>query len=569
MEAGTSVLPAARRAVRRATRVVATWVGLPALVFALGAAHAQGRSLGILLVELVTVIAGSVALSIDRERSERWGAVVLTAAFFVIDTCAFLQFGPLMGTGMMFLGWALFMVFFFDTVLLPVVMVVAEVAVVGFVEQSGAVHLNWTLADGWSGWIRIAATVGMLTSLTCCLSRRLLHGLESAVKSEARARAREERAHAERKTLLQALASSQRVEAIGRLAGGVAHDFNNVLTVLVANIETLRAGADPDTQREMLDEMAQACRGATTTTRQLLSFVRQGTAPGDTCDTVEILGALARSLPRIFPEHVSVQTVLEAKKRVRFGSGELQQALLNLCLNARDAMPDGGTLILRAFDRVEEGQSWVVVEVEDSGVGMAPEVEQRAREPFFTTKGVDAGTGLGLSMVERAVNAAGGELEISSAPQRGTTVRLKLPCAEEAVPADASVNAESDSHGSELLVLEDDAQVRKATARFLTRLRYRVTTVESVEEALAALETPERFRLLLTDARLPDGDATRVIERYRADDGGRPVLVYSGYISSDPLLEQIEAGACTVLQKPASPSVLGAEIARLLSPSRA
>lgn len=561
MLADTDVLHAARTGVRRVTRYVVTFGAIPTLGFAYVVAKIQQRTHGVLLVELVVLCVTAIVLWIDKERSRTVGAVILCAAFFIINSCALLQFGPLMGTGMMVMTWSLFMVFFFDIVAQPLLLVFLQMVGAAVVAEGQVIALSWTMAEGVPGWIRMTSTVLMLTALVTYLSRRLVRGLQDAIRREMEARGREAEARVEREAMLHELAQSRRLEAIGVLAGGVAHDFNNVLTVLVTSLEVLRRETSEPVRLEVLREMERACQGAAATTRQLLSFARQGSQPSEGAAIGDLLPSLCKSLARILPEKIRVIADVQTTAHVALGTGLLEQALLNLCLNARDAMPDGGVLTLRAKSSGSGQGDRVVLEVEDTGQGMAPDVERKASEPFFSTK-AETGLGLGLAMVRRSVEGAGGELQITSLEHRGTCVRLVLPVG--TAPEAVASNEDRQTAGVRILVVEDDMAVLQMMRRLLQTSGYQVHVAQSCAEAIQLLDTASSFDLLLTDGCLPDGDSSPVIERFRADQSGRPVLIFSGYVASEDLIQTVEAGRCKFLQKPAGFAELRSAIEELL-----
>jgi signal transduction histidine kinase/CheY-like chemotaxis protein len=566
---GEDAIRLARQRVQRATRHTSTWVGVPILALTLIHRLAHARPVRILVLELVVLVLTSAVLWVDRERSKRTGSVVICTAFLIIDTCALLQFGPLMGTGAMYLGWVVFMIFFFDRLLLTLLVLIGELLLVGFAIDRGILHVPWQwLADGMAGWLRVTATMGMLSTLVGMAFRSVLHTLERAVEQEAKARERELAAQQAREESLNALAASQRLELVGRLAGGVAHDFNNILTVLLSGLQTLRNNSEEALRAEAISDMERAVAGASATTRQLLSFVRQGSAPSELAVPSTSIALLARSLKRILPETVELECVAETDASVNISSGELEQALLNFCLNARDAMPQGGKLTLRVrTHRAPSAEGWVAIDVQDTGIGMDPSIGARAFEPFFSTRNASGGTGLGLTMARRSIEAAGGRVEIESKLGRGTLVTLLLP----AVSQTASPNAtaplpelQQAPTGIQVLFLEDDNEVRRAVTRILRQAGYEVRSAATVSEAIDALDSLQRCDLLITDAMLPDGDPTRLIQRYREINATRPVLVYSGYMGGHSVITGVERGEYTFLQKPVAPALLLETVKRLL-----
>jgi nitrogen-specific signal transduction histidine kinase/CheY-like chemotaxis protein len=327
--------------------------------------------------------------------------------------------------------------------------------------------------------------------------------------------------------LQEQIAQTQKMEALGRLAGGIAHDFNNLLTVVQGHAELLQL--DPtlgaEHKQQAADIMSAAERGAALN-RQLLAFGR-GT-PGDTklLDANDIVRGMELILRRAVGESVSIRYELEAQAPILADRSQLEQVLLNLVVNAGDAMPDGGLLTVRtaeydvsaaeARERPDaQAGAHVVIEVEDDGVGIRPDVLPYIFEPFYSTKWETKGTGLGLATVYGIVTSAGGHLRVKTAPGQGTTIQVLLPRQEAADPAPRSTprrRVERAGTGRILLV-EDEPAVRRLAERFLTRAGYLVTSVADGNEAFRAAEEPgQRFDLLVSDIVMPGPHGVAVAE---------------------------------------------------------
>jgi PAS domain S-box-containing protein len=352
----------------------------------------------------------------------------------------------------------------------------------------------------------------------------------------------------EQKAREEAARQSQKLEAIGQLTGGVAHDFNNILMVIMANAdavieETADGSATLDLAVEHLKRINGAAARAAKLTHQLLAFSRRQTLRPERLDIADLVTTTSELLARTLGEHIAFEASMEPGLPAIFTDRpQLETAFLNICLNARDAMPAGGTLAVetrretRASADGEEIE-YVVLSVTDNGTGMTPEVRERVFEPFFTTKEAGRGSGLGLSMVYGFVKQSKGLIEIESVPApaagHGTTVRLLFPVADErAVPAKAGNGGEDIPGGTErILVVEDEASVRVLVVAQLEKLGYRVTEASNGSEALSILRRDAHaFDLLLTDVVMPgvvSGDI--LADEVRRLCPGLPVVLMSGY----------------------------------------
>ena len=368
----------------------------------------------------------------------------------------------------------------------------------------------------------------------------------------------------ESKRLQAQLAQAQKMESIGRLAGGVAHDFNNLLTVIRGNADLVLARLAPDDPvRAELSEVIDAADSAASLTRQLLAFSRKQVIDPQLLDLGEVIARVERMLARLLGEDIVLRVFHHAGTGVvRFDRGQLEQILINLAVNGRDAMRDGGRLTIetgnvtldeayvRAHPGVAPGE-YVRLAVSDTGVGMTPEARAHLFEPFFTTKGPGQGTGLGLPMVFGAVSQNGGRIEVYSETGHGTTIKIYLPRVfadaerQDAPPAPAT-------RGFERIVLvEDNESVRSFAARVLSAQGYVVDAFASGPDALAAAPTiPGRIDLLLTDVVMPDMNGKALAERLVALRPGLRVLFTSGYTENVVVHHGVLTPGVEFLQKP-------------------
>jgi PAS domain S-box-containing protein len=336
----------------------------------------------------------------------------------------------------------------------------------------------------------------------------------------------------------EALRQSQKLESMGSLTGGVAHDFNNLLTPIIASLDMLqRRGVGDERMRRLVDGALQSAERAKTLVQRLLAFARRQPLQPVALDLGFLVEGMAELVASTVGPRVRVETAIApGLPVVRADANQLEMAILNLAVNARDAMPDGGRLRIEAGldgDRpatLPSGQGFARLSVTDSGLGMDGATLARAVEPFFSTKGVGRGTGLGLSMVHGLASQLGGALELRSRPGEGTTVTLWLPLAEGA-PARAEAaetTAGAPSAGTVLLV-DDEELVRASTAQMLLELGYAVEEASSAEDALRRLDEGLAPDLIVTDHLMPGLTGTDLARAVRGGERPVPVLLISGY----------------------------------------
>jgi signal transduction histidine kinase len=328
----------------------------------------------------------------------------------------------------------------------------------------------------------------------------------------------------------QRLEHAQRLEAVGQLAGGIAHDFNNLLLAIGGNAELLRDEPDAELRATLLDELQSAQERGVSLTRQILAFARKDVTTYTVFDLSALVSGMQRLLQRVAGEHVHVRYLMHGDTRIRADHAQVEQVLVNLVANARDAMPTGGvvTVTVEAVD----GSDRVQLIVEDSGVGMDDAISARAIEPFFTTKPRGRGTGLGLSSVHGIVTRCGGELSLHSVPGKGTTVTVTLPHIREpeTVPRTGDARTLPTARGVRILVAEDDDSTRAVVGRMLRRAGYSATLVPDGEQALRMLEAePDSFSLVISDIVMPVLSGPAMAVKLRALYPDLPILFMSGY----------------------------------------
>jgi signal transduction histidine kinase len=385
--------------------------------------------------------------------------------------------------------------------------------------------------SGFSKEDETIATAFASQAATALENSRLFREVQVAAEEVSRAR--------------EALLQAQKMDAIGRLAGGVAHDFNNLLTIIHGRCEILRKGFETGTKtRQDLDLIQQTAHRAAALTGQLLAFSRrQVLQPRE----LQLNGAVEESvsmLQRLIGEHITLTTVAGARRdRVKADPTQLEQVLMNLAINARDALPQGGRLTIETADvDLDEGFAHehpgagtgphVRLSVRDDGVGMSAEIQARIFEPFFTTKEKGRGTGLGLSMVYGIVKQHGGYIGVDSEEGRGTTFEIYLPCADLTDESRAEPGPErSESRGSEtILLVEDEADVRELTREILEMAGYTVLEAARSDEALRLCrESVRPIDLLLTDVVMPQMSGPVLARQIVAMRPGMKVVYMSGY----------------------------------------
>lgn len=408
------------------------------------------------------------------------------------------------------------------------------------------------------------------------LEQRVFEGTrELSQANEARLAEVEARREAEARA-----AQTDRLDAIGRLTGGVAHDFNNMLAVIIGNLELVETKlnrGDTDVMRH-IDGAMDGARRSATLTRRLLAFARLQPLDPIVAQVNELIKGIEELLIRTLGERISIECQLAPDLwHARIDPGQLEGALVNLAVNARDAMPDGGCLLVRTWNMLGSqssegaretcGSDQVVIEVTDTGSGMSEEVQARAFEPFFTTKEPGKGTGLGLSQLYGFMRQSGGGVQIRSSLGSGTTISLYLPRCEAPPPATQGtghvMEAVPRASGPEtILIVEDEDRVRRATSQTLQELGYRVLEVVDASRALELLSQNAEIQLVLSDIIMPGMSGTELADIVRTHRPEMPFLFMSGY-SADQFEQRAER-AGDLLTKPFTRDRLARHVRALL-----
>ena len=391
--------------------------------------------------------------------------------------------------------------------------------------------------------------------------------------------AEREEAMARRLQLEEQLRHSQKMEAVGRLAGGIAHDFNNLLTAIIGYTEIVLYSLDPkDDRRADAEEIGRAAMRAADLTRQMLAFSRRQVLQLKVIDLNKALAKVEPMLRRMIGEDIVMSVNGRAAHPfVRVDQGQVEQVVMNLVVNARDAMPKGGRLVVETSDATLDAAAvadmpdarpgdYVMLSVADTGIGMTPEIRARIFEPYFTTKEVGKGTGLGLSTAYGIVRQSDGHIALSSDVGLGTTFRIYLPRAEAPAPVAADAAAEQMPEGTEhILLVEDDSSVRRLVTELLVRLGYSVTEAASGRAGLAlGSDDTRHFDLALCDVILGDMSGPAVAEALSALRPSIRVLYMSGYSDEAIVRTGVLDEGKPFLQKPFTPLQLSKKIREVL-----
>jgi signal transduction histidine kinase len=416
------------------------------------------------------------------------------------------------------------------------------------------------LAAGIHALLRIRRSEDALRALNASLEQRIQDRVSDL--SETNARLTQE--ISQRQKAESALVQAQKMEAVGQLTGGLAHDFNNLLTAVVGNLDLIKARANDPRIARLAENAYKAAERGSKLTAQLLAFSRTQKLVTEPVDVNGLINGMGELLKQSLGPTVTTRLDLEDELPAAMAdTNQLELAILNLSINARDAMGDSGELTIGTRHDAESGR--VLISVTDTGSGMSPDVIARAFDPFFTTKPPGKGTGLGLSQVHGIVRQLGGEIQIDSAVGKGTTIRIYLLAA----TADAArkLNAAGElevGHSERVLIVDDDPDVRAVMATFLADLGYEINEAADLATAVAALND-HAPHLLIVDFAMPGTNGAEVAVAARSKYPGLPILFVSGY--SDSSVLEAAVGDTTLLRKPFRPIELAAAVRSVLESS--
>jgi signal transduction histidine kinase/ActR/RegA family two-component response regulator len=423
----------------------------------------------------------------------------------------------------------------------------------------------------WYRNLRLYGAVALLSALTLLLVSWLaLRRAQAEQEALIRLRHESEQRLAAEQRLLQA----QKMESIGQLTGGIAHDFNNLLAVILGNLELLRKRIPVDDRaKRLLDGAFQGAQRGAALTQRLLAFSRRQDLTPQAVDVPQLVSSMTDLLARSLGPSVQIVTRFPSGlPPVKVDPNQLEMALLNLAVNARDAMPTSGTITISArTEEVAAGNehslspgSYVCISVSDTGLGMDAATLARAIEPFFTTKGVGKGTGLGLSMIHGLAVQSGGTLKLMSEVGKGTTAEIWLPRSQAIAAAPVSDEKACPEHRTcTVLLVEDDPLVMSGTAAMLEDLDHRVVEASSGEQALQILRENASIDLVVSDHAMPGITGLELAERIRAEWPDMPILLATGHAE----LPERTGLAVPRLTKPFRQDELESAIAALVTPS--
>lgn len=435
-------------------------------------------------------------------------------------------------------------------------------------ETLGRVYLR---TDALTAMQRFARYAGFAVLLVLASLVFVVFGIAQAalkqanIELEARAAQLQQEIH-QRERAEEELLQSRKMEAIGQLVGGVAHDFNNLLTVVLSGLRLMERNSDPDRRATTTEAMRQAVERGAGLTRQLLAFARRQTLKPETID----LGARLNGMRELLERSLRADILVDIKVAldlwpVKSDPTQLELAILNLAVNARDAMPKGGVLTITADNVKNERGDFVCIHVRDTGLGMSEEVRRRVFEPYFTTKQTGQGTGLGLAQVYGIVTQSGGDVRVESAINAGTSVILELPRSHEAVAASPAVieSAAGDAlAGKQVLVVEDDDAVADIVVALVRDAKSEPTRAANAAAALSILSAGRRFDLIFSDIVMPgEMNGFELAQEIDRRFPGMPIILTTGFAGS------ADVGArYPVLRKPYQPEEFERLVTTVLAP---
>jgi signal transduction histidine kinase/CheY-like chemotaxis protein len=438
-------------------------------------------------------------------------------------------------------------------------------------DRLGWVYVELTAGSGAARWIRYVGVALLLLMAVVLIAlasaaQRALAAANAELVRRADALA-ESNAQltteiSERQKAQAALAQAQKMEAIGQLTGGIAHDFNNLLMVISSGLRLLESRKGEERREAIVTSMRQAVDRGAALTKQLLAFSRRQKLAPEVVIAQDRIQMLRTLLERSLREDIALKfDFIVESSPIKVDPAQFDLAILNLAVNARDAMPNGGLISIQISELSDGAEDSVIVSVADNGAGMSAEVAARAFDPFFTTKEVGKGTGLGLSQVYGFALQSGGRCELESAEGFGTTVTLTLPRSDEA-PAQARPPAKALSAGAgTVLVVEDDDAVADLVCEMVSDLGYKATRAPNAQDALERIERGLSVDIVFSDIIMPGGlNGIELASELRRRSPALPILLTTGYAGRS---EEFETKGFRILRKPYDKDELGAALAEV------
>ena len=536
--------------------------GLPVMLLTLVIQGMKGKSIGPLVLMAIFHCLCTGGLWILRGHP-RWEGIIGLAGLVCTQTLTLLSFGPTSGLGMLTALMVIVSLVHFRLRGALVTMAVATattIAVGVILTRFDTRHLPEFELKYSIVWARTAGMTLFLSMLVLFSVDRILHAMRQASDEATAAHLAEAEARRLQAQTAKELARTRELESVGRLAGGVAHDFNNALTVILSCASELAEDPDSKLRHELANDIVAAARGAAATTRQLLALAKMPRDARESSNPAESLRTSLGNLKRLLPADLTFDAELEDCPDVPLAEGELIQIVVNLVLNARDACATGDRIIVRT--RSLEGE--VLVGVEDTGRGIDELTLKRVFEPFFTTK-EQAGTGLGLAMVKAMVSERGGRIQIESSEGKGTVVRILLPALQPTRSDPATLSSGERLDGLKVLLVEDEIEIQRSMQRSLEQAGARVSSAQTTTDALSLLGETGDYDLLCTDGVLLGGTALPIIEAFVQRFPTAPILLCSGHIPAELEIRGLLSDRHTRLSKPFTPAELVAAVSRIRS----
>ncbi len=532
LRATTHPLLRVRRRIATITERLAAFVVLPFMAISNAVEFVRVGWDPFLAAYLATAILWGILSLLANRWSLRTRGILLTSFAFTLAAIGIFYFGPRIGNGAALMVVAFFAALFQGRALLYSMMggALGVMTIGAALGRAGLEPL---------GWVRLSFTMLVSMFVLGEMVRYVLASMGRAHDRMEEALQREIEERRVREAAQRELMNAQRLEALGQLAGGIAHDINNSLSVIMSNAVLLQNVTDlePD-DREILEDIVAASDSAQDVVSRLMALGRaDNTGPDiDRCDAAEVLKRIERSLTRLFPESISISVTSDCTPTIPWSEGTFERVLLNLAFNARDAMPRGGSLeFVLTHDRDAEQ---VHLFVQDTGTGIAPEDRDRIFEPFFTTKARGEGSGMGLASVYAYITRHGGQIEVDSEVGEGTRFTITLPSVMPLADDDPSLRQrERDEAPMRILLAEDDERVRRTLAKVLDDLGHHVTTACDGPEALVEMGRggDAAFDLLFTDAVMPETNTHELIETFLGRYHDAEVIICSGWLGEEAI----------------------------------